>query len=428
MEKSYEDRNWANDFLYFFKNLWIAGVSIVLGIAMVVMLIANLSPVYRVSATYYLNKSELNSAFFTINEFQFYNLLLLDIEQLIGSRSFFNEVKAVPGVGINIDDLTMEEYLENLYIEIKTDSTFFKVGYDSSNAEFAMSVSKRIELILSRESAKIVHISTVENVDSSYLSEEPVAPNKVMLILLGAIMGAFIGMSVILVKFLVNGELKTYIEAEIITGKKVLSYSKYNMKKRNIMHLLNTMNNEDYHKVWQNILNDTEQFRQRFCTVLTCDDTGKNEAFALTLAHYMGKTFEKTLFIPVNPSEPFSSILTYSYGHENRLIKALLQNEPLSKLIRNVSYSFDILIGTDNRINFNLETMNKFDTLLDEIEKTYDLVIVSVSTEERLLNSLAKKGPVILAASNNSSRSKVRHVVSNFEVQDVRFLGIAFQE
>jgi len=428
MEKSFEDRNWINDLLFFFKNLWLLIITMIVGIILAWMLLASTPSTYRAHATYYLNKSELNSAFFTINEFQFYNLLLLDIEKLIESRTFYEEVKAATGVDDKINQLSYLDYLDFLYIESDTDSTFFKVGYDSPDQELAMKVSNRIESILSREAAKIIRISTVEIVDGSYLLEEPVAPGKIMFILFGAILGAFVGMSVILIKFLLSKELKTYIEAEVISGKKVLSYSKYGIKVKNIMHLLNSMNQEDYHFVWQTINNDIEHYKQKICIVVTSDNSGKNEAFALTFAHYMGRSYEKTLFIPINPSSSFSSILTYSYGHENRLIKALIQNEPIQKLIRRVSYSFDILTGTDNRIAFNQELLEKFESVLDEIEKNYDLIILSISAEEWLMTKLTNRGSVILAASNNSNRDKVRQSIENFEALRARFLGIAYQE
>ena len=428
MEKPFEDRSWKNDFVFFFKHLWIILISILLGVAMALLLAVNIPSVYRAQATYYLNKSELNSAFFTINEFEFYNLLLLDIEKLIQSRKFFNEVKAVSPSDPKINKLEHEDYLENLYFEISPDSTFFDVGYDSSDTDLAMSISKRIEMILSREAAKIVRISTVENVDITTLSKEPVAPGKIMLLIIGGILGAFVGIGLVLIKFISGKTLRTHIEAEIVTGKKVLSFTKYNLKKKNIMHLLNSMHNEDYYRVWQSINNDIEQHRQKVCMILTCDSTGKNEAFAFSLAHYMGKTYDKTLYIPINPSATFSSILTYSYGHENRLIKALIHNEPVSRLIRSVSYSFDILIGTDNRIGFNDETMRQIDVLLNEVEALYDLIIISISAEERLLNKLIHRGPVILSTSGSANRDEVRHIAENFEEMNSRFLGIAYQE
>lgn len=428
MERSYEDRNWANDLLYFIKNLWIIGVSTIVGIAMAAGLVAGMAPVYRASATYYLNKSELNSAFFTINEFQFYNLLLLDVEKLMESRAFFEALKAAPVGDYDLEGLTMKDYLEHLYIEFNTDSTFFKVGFDSSNTDLAMDISRRIEHILSREAAKIIRISTVKNVDRTYLGEEPVAPNWKMMILFGAVFGAFLGMSVILIRFLFNDELKTYIEAEALSGKKLLSYSKFNMRKKNIMHMVNSTNNEDYYLVWKTLLNDLEQHGQKLCTVVTCDDTGKNEAFSLTLAHYMGKTFEKTLYIPVNPPKSFSSILTNSYGHENKLIKALNQVEPLSRLIRNVSYSFDILVGTENRVGFNSENLDRFEQLIEELEKTYDLIIISVRPEERLLHRVTQRSSFILAASNNANRKRVQNINGDLMAQGDRFLGIAYQD
>ncbi len=428
MERSFEDKNWVSDLFFLFRNLWILAITMVVGIIMALILVVYIPPVYRAHATYYLNKSELNSAFFTINEFQFYNLLLLDIENLIESRRFYDEIKALSAVENDIQLLSYEDYMAHLYVEISMDSTFFKVGYDSTDQGLAMAVSSRIERVLSREAAKIVRISTVENVDASYLSKEPIAPQKVMLVILGAVLGAFIGMSLILLKFLLSKELKTYIEAETISRKKVLSCTKHGMKGRNITHLLNTMKNEDYHFVWQTVNNDIEQHHQKLCTVITSDDSGKNEAFALAFANYMGKSYEKALYIPINPVSTFSNILTERFGHENRLSKALFQKEPLPQLICSVSYSFDILMGTDKRIAFNQESLEKFESLLNEIEKNYDLIILSVSAEERIITKLANRGSVILAASNNSNRENVRYIVDNFKALNARFLGIAYQE
>ena len=193
------------------------------------------------------------------------------------------------------------------------------------------------------------------------------------------------------------------------------------------MHFLNTLKQEAYYIAWKTINNDIAQYHQKVYCVVTCDDTGKNEAFALSLAHYMGRTYEKTLFIPINPSATFSNILTYSYGHENRLIKALHRSEPLSRLIRNVSYSFDILIGTDNRIAFDAEHIEQLETLLDETESQYDLVVISVGADTLRLSSLAQRGAVMLAASGSSNRDKVRHVIKDIKEQELRFLGIAYQ-
>lgn len=429
MNNVFEDRLWASDALYIKKNLWKIVLVMIIGIVLSILIVGNIPEVHRAQATYYLNKSDLNSRYFTINEYHLYNMLLLDVEKMLESNKFYKEVEVSFSENYSGTMLTYEGYLNRIYVNIDTESTFFEVGFDHENSVIAERMSAAVESAIIRNASSIIQITSVELVDSTVVLETPVGPNVNVIILTGLVAGVFLGSMLVLVGLLVTSKVNSYADVTALTNQTVLARTKIK-KMRNLSaeSLIGDNHRDDYQVIRQFILYDRDLHGQKIFSVLPCDESGKNESFALALAGQLGASGERTLYIPINPTDLFQDFLSASYGSKGHVIEALRGVSHYAKVVENVSASMDILIGTNRKIAFTKEKIEEFNALVASFEKDYDMIIVSVGLEEKLIFSLKEKGAFMLAVSNKSEKDKVKNNWRCLNQFKARVIGTAYQE
>lgn len=427
VERLYEDRNWWSEFLYLIKNLWFVVIIAAAGLAVSVLLVSIMPKTYRAEAMYYLNKSELNSAYFTINEYQYYNLLLLDIEKMLQSKKLYSQIIS-QNAGESFD-VTYEDYQQNLYVRIDATSTFFNVGFDSQDTETAVGISTGIEKIMEAQSAEIVRITSIELVDRTTLDKNPIAPNVKILVILGGLAGAFIGFCVVILRYALGRHVHTYVHAESLSGLRILSRIKYRrLSHLSIDQVIGSSDSSDYTVAKQLLLYGKERNNQKFFTVLSSDQTGKSDLFAFLLARHLAGVEEKTIFVPINPPDEFRMLLGDRYAGKGKLITDTSASPHYYEIIEEATELFDILIGTNRQLSITHKTRSELLVLFSELEKVYDCIVISMDAEEKLIFPLEKLGVFILSATGKSKKRQLKSNAECLKGINARVIGMAYLE
>lgn len=425
MNKLYEDRKWMSDIIFFLKHSWIVILTTIVAAVLTIVIASGITNVYRSQSTYYLSKSDLNSSFFTINELQFYNLLLLDVQKMLNSNKFYLEVA-------NQEDvlpITYQDYLEGLYVYIDTESTFFYIGFDSTSKELAKRVTTNIENILPEQATEIVRITTIELIDEGIVGDTPVSPNRTMIYILGIGAGFVLGIGAILLIYLLTKRVRTSIEVEQIMESPILCHQSIKgIRRRSLPDLAKRGTDESIYLVKNTVLHEYLNDGVKHFNIIMNDDSGKNEAFALQLAHKVSTMKLKTVLVNINASERYVQTLD-GIGMGLRDIQSYMAGRSkLEDIQLTVDNQFDVIGNFQKNMQFQLNDLEPFNEFIDSLKDIYDIIFVTVKADEGCLEKLAEQGPIIDAVSRLSKREIVKSNRRLIELSNARLIGVAYQD
>ncbi|PKM55453.1 MAG: hypothetical protein CVV00_04110 [Firmicutes bacterium HGW-Firmicutes-5] len=174
-------------------------------------------PIYKAESTLFIGKENDIITGISLGDFQLDSKLVVDYRELIKTRLVTEEV---------IDDLelktTRNEVVDNLNINIITESRFMNITYQDPIPERATQIVNRFSQVLVEKAEIIVGVKNIQIVDYAITPTTPISPNAVMNALIAAMVGAMVAMGIILLKMAMNNTIQDESNVEKEFGIPVL--------------------------------------------------------------------------------------------------------------------------------------------------------------------------------------------------------------
>lgn len=165
-----------------------------------------LSPVYEANTTLIVNTEQNKEAnnMITGDQLNVTQKLTLTYGEIIKSRAVLDSV-------IKKLDLNMEynELEKTITVSPVKDTQIMSVIVQDTNPKRARDISNAIPNVFTKEVKRITKANSVEVIDKAIVPENPIKPNKVMNILIAAVLGIMIGLFIIFVLEYIDNKIKT---------------------------------------------------------------------------------------------------------------------------------------------------------------------------------------------------------------------------
>lgn len=208
-------------FALLLKKSWIILVCIILvSSAVGFYSYTRLTDYYIANATVYLGKEGLTGSI-DLGVISLNNQLMSDYIYLIRSRLVAEEVIKRMEIDIpaEIIQAGISAYTPT---DLKVSTRMFVVTYQSTNPEFAADVVNYTCEVLLEKADSIFGVKNAQIIDRALVPSYPVGPNRKKFVLIGAAVGAALGLLIIFILELLNYTFKKPEDIERILGLNVL--------------------------------------------------------------------------------------------------------------------------------------------------------------------------------------------------------------
>lgn len=167
------------------------------------------TPLYEsTTQVYVINKKDSETAL-TYNDLQMGTQLTKDYAELIKSRNVLEKV---------IEKLQMKDSYEELYKRIEvttpTDGRILAITVTDPNPQMAQKLADEIREVASEHIISVMDTEAMNVVDMANLPAAPASPNVMKWTTLGILLGAFLCMGVLLIRFLMDDTIKNAEDVE----------------------------------------------------------------------------------------------------------------------------------------------------------------------------------------------------------------------
>ena len=184
------------------KRFWIIGLITV--IAMVVSGVISffmLSPVYESKSTLIVNteKNE-ETQMITGDQFSVSQKLAVTYGEIIKSRTVLEDVIKNLKLDYEYENLT-----DNVTVSPVKDTQIISISVQDTNPKKARDIANEIPKVFEKEVKRITKANDIQVIDKAILPQNPIKPNKMMNVLIAAVLGMMIGLFVVfLIEYLDN--------------------------------------------------------------------------------------------------------------------------------------------------------------------------------------------------------------------------------
>ena len=165
-----------------------------------------LSPVYEANTTLIVNteQSKETNNMITGDQLNVTQKLTLTYGEIIKSRAVLDSV-------IKKLDLNMEynELEKAINVSPVKDTQIMSVTVQDTNPKRARDIANAIPNVFTKEVKRITKANSVEVIDKAIVPENPIKPNKVMNILIAAVLGIMIGLFIVFILEYMDNKIKT---------------------------------------------------------------------------------------------------------------------------------------------------------------------------------------------------------------------------
>ena len=182
------------------------GIMVALGTFLFTQLLV--TPSYEsTTKIYILNKQE--NASVTYSDIQLGTQLTKDYAELIQSRFVLEEV--VQGMGL---DLTYEQMKEKVSVTTPTDTRILAITVKDSDPVMAMKMANAIREAASVHIMNVMDIQAVNVAETANMPMKKASPSVLKNTFLGGVLGVFLIIAIVLVRYLMDDTIKTPEDVE----------------------------------------------------------------------------------------------------------------------------------------------------------------------------------------------------------------------
>lgn len=177
-----------------------------------------ITPLYTsVTKVYVLSKQD-NNTNVTLSDLQAGNQLTKDYMELVKSRPVLEQVIAI----LNLE-LEPEELGEMVTVETQADTRIITIKVENEDPKLAKEIADAIRESISIQITEIMDADSVNTVEEGSLPKEPSSPVLIKNMLIGAALGLFASIGVVVLIFMLDDTIKTPDDVERQLGLNVLT-------------------------------------------------------------------------------------------------------------------------------------------------------------------------------------------------------------
>ena len=202
------------------KRAWI--IALITILAMVTSGIISffvLSPVYEANTTLIVNTEQNKSTNnkITGDQLAVTQKLTLTYGEIIKSRAVINQI--IKKLDLDMD---YEKLEKRIIVSPVKDTQIMSISVRDTNPNIARDIANSIPNVFTKEVKRITKANSVEVIDKAITPEKPVKPNKLMSIVIAAILGFVIGIFIVIILEYMDNKIKTPQDIEKCIGLPIL--------------------------------------------------------------------------------------------------------------------------------------------------------------------------------------------------------------
>lgn len=173
---------------------------------------------------YVLNQQDSQAVTYT--DLQTGTQLTKDYAVLVKSRTVTTQVIAdldLRNQYEDMEEITPDELAEMITVTTQQDTRIITITVKDNNPTRAQDIANAVRLAASKHIYQVMDIEAVNVVDYANLPERPVSPNPLLNAIIGALLGFFISVAILVVSFLMDDTIKTPDDVEAYLGLSVLA-------------------------------------------------------------------------------------------------------------------------------------------------------------------------------------------------------------
>ena len=201
------------------KRFWIIALITVIATAISgVISFFVLKPVYEAKSTLIVNTEKYEgSQVITWDQISVTQQLAVTYGEIIKSRTVLEDVIK----NLKLDD-EYEDLVKNVTVSPVEETQIISIGVQDTNKAKARDIANEIPKVFAEEAKRITKANDVQVIDQAILPKEPVKPNKIMNVLVAAVLGMMIGLFIVFFIEYLDNKLKTAQDIETHLGLPVL--------------------------------------------------------------------------------------------------------------------------------------------------------------------------------------------------------------
>lgn len=201
------------------KRFWIiALITVIAAVVSGVISFFMLKPMYEAKSTLIVNteKSE-ETQMITGDQFSVTQKLAITYGEIIKSRAVLDDV---------IKNLKLDDEYEGLVNKISVspiqDTQIISISVQDTNKQKARDIANEIPKVFAKEAKRITKANDIQVIDKAILPKNAVKPNKMMNVLVAAVLGMMIGIFVVFLIEYLDNKMKTPQDIEKYLGLPVI--------------------------------------------------------------------------------------------------------------------------------------------------------------------------------------------------------------
>ncbi|MGT2811637.1 capsular biosynthesis protein CpsC [Streptococcus minor] len=206
------------DVLYLLRKLWQKKVLIVFstvlfGLIALLISIFILKPTYTSSTRIYVANQATEANNLTAQDLQAGSYLVNDYKEIITSDSVLLDVIAREGLTTTPKDL-----ISDIEVVIPVNTRIITISVNSQSPEEAQQLANTLRMIASEKIKEVTKVEDVTTIEEAKIPETPSSPNISRNVLLGALVGGFLTVVMILLLELVDDRVRRPEDIEEVLG------------------------------------------------------------------------------------------------------------------------------------------------------------------------------------------------------------------
>lgn len=206
------------DLLYLLKKLWekkilILFSAVLFGLLALLISVFILKPTYTSSTRIYVANQTSDNNNLTAQDLQAGTYLVNDYKEIITSDSVLLDVIAREGLSTTPKELTTD-----IDVEIPVNTRIITISVDSKSPEEAQQLANTLRIVTSEKIKEVTKVEDVTTIEEAKLPETASSPNISRNVLLGALVGGFITVVMILLLELLDDRVRRPEDIEEVLG------------------------------------------------------------------------------------------------------------------------------------------------------------------------------------------------------------------
>lgn len=186
------------------NKIWII-LSVTVGVAILAFIISKvtITPMYQSETKIFILSKQTESNL-TYSDLQMGSQLTKDYKEIITCRAVVEDVISHTG-----SNLTYGQLVSKISVDVPADTRIITISVDDEDPVEAMNICNAVREASSKHIKNVMNIEAVNVVEEANLPEQPYKPSNKKNAMIGGLLGAFLTIFIIILRFILDDTIKT---------------------------------------------------------------------------------------------------------------------------------------------------------------------------------------------------------------------------